>query len=156
MPEIGPIHILVVAFPAPSFTGRIVGELRKLNASNTVRVVDAVFVQKGEDGAITAIEVEDLSEAEAATLGDLAGALVGLGEAVVDAAMPSDEEIWDLAEQIPAGSAAAVVMLEHTWAAGLSAAVADAGGQLVDDEIISPSELEAIGAEFAAEVIART
>lgn len=157
MPEIGPVHILVVAFPEPHFTGRIVEELRKLNASNTVRVVDAVFVEKDADGTIAALEVEDLTDEEAETLGDLAGALVGLGEAVVDAAaMPSDDDIWDLAEDIPAGSAAAIVMLEHTWAAGLAAAVAEAGGELVDDEIISPSELEAIGADFAAEVIART
>jgi len=47
-------------------------------------------------------------------------------------------------------------MLEHTWAAGLAAAVADAGGELVEDEILSPSDLEEIGAEFAAAVIART
>jgi len=157
VPEIGPVHILVLVFPEPHFTGRIVEELRKLNASNTVRVVDAVFLEKDADGNIAALEVDELTDEEADTLGDLAGALVGLGEAVADAAvMPSEDDIWDLAEDIPAGSAAAIVMLEHTWAAGLAAAVADAGGELVEDEILSPSDLEEIGAEFAAAVIART
>lgn len=156
MPDIGPIHVLVLAFPEPHFSGRILEELRKLTNADHIRLVDVIFVEKDSDGTINALEVTDLTDAEAAVYGDITGALIGIGEeVVVAAASPSEDDLWDIAEDIPAGSAAAVVMIEHRWAAGLSAAVAAAGGSLVEDEIIPPAALEEIGAEFAAAVLAR-
>jgi hypothetical protein len=156
VPDIGPIHILVLAFPEPHFSGGILAELRKLTNADHIRLVDVIFVQKDGDGAITALEVTDLTDAEAAVYGDITGALIGIGEeVVVAAASPSEDDLWDIAEDIPAGSAAAVVMIEHRWAAGLSRAVAAAGGTLVEDEIIPVAALEEIGAEFAAAVLAR-
>lgn len=157
MPDIGPIHVLVLAFPEPNFTGGILDELRKLALADHVRVIDLVFVEKTSDGEILAIEADDLTDAEAAVYGDITGALVGLGEAAVAAAAsPSEEDLWDIADDIPAGSAAAIVIIEHRWAAGLSAAVAAAGGELVEEEIISPSDLEEIGADVATAILART
>lgn len=159
MSDIGPIHVLVIAFPEPHLSGRILDELRVLRAEGLVRLVDVVFVQKTDDGAVVAVEVSELSDEEAATFGDLTGALVGLGEVDLDGdGVPDelDDEVWDLAETIPAGSAAAVVLLEHRWAAGLSRAVAESGGELVDDELIPPAALDEIDADFAAAVRART
>ena len=58
-------------------------------------------------------------------------------------------------EEIPNGSAAALVLLEHHWAVGLRDAVARAGGYRVSDGFISPLDLIAVGlvsAEEAAEM----
>jgi hypothetical protein len=58
-------------------------------------------------------------------------------------------------EEIPNGSAAALVLLEHHWAVGLRDAVARAGGCRVSDGFISPLGLIAVGlvsAEEAAEM----
>ncbi|MFC7657192.1 hypothetical protein ACFQV8_13140 [Pseudonocardia benzenivorans] len=38
-----------------------------------------------------------------------------------------DEEAWDAIAEIPEGSAAALVLLEHRWAIPLREALADAG-----------------------------
>jgi hypothetical protein len=58
-------------------------------------------------------------------------------------------------EEIPNGSAAALVLIEHHWAVGLRDAVARAGGFRVSDGFISPLDLIGIGlldAEEAAEL----
>ena len=58
-------------------------------------------------------------------------------------------------EDIPNGTAAALVLLEHHWAVGLRDAVARAGGYRVSDGFISPLDLIALGmvtAEEAAEL----
>jgi hypothetical protein len=70
----------------------------------------------------------------------------------------SDEDAWDVLEEIPNGSAAALVLLEHTWAIPLRDAMAAAGGFRISDGFISPLDLVAIGmvsAQEAAELHAR-
>jgi hypothetical protein len=57
----------------------------------------------------------------------------------------SDEDAWDVLDDIPEGSAAAIVMLEHLWAVPLRNAVAAAGGFRISDGFISPLDLIAIG-----------
>ena len=59
--------------------------------------------------------------------------------------MFSDEDAWDVLDDIPEGSAAAIVMLEHLWAVPLRNAVAAAGGFRISDGFISPLDLIAIG-----------
>ena len=100
----------------------------------------------------------------------MVGALVGLGidgdagaaagavegaEAAADGISPfSDDDAWDVLADIPNGSAAALVLIEHHWAVGLRDAVARAGGFRVSDGFISPLDLIGIGlltAEEAAE-----
>ena len=65
--------------------------------------------------------------------------------------MFSDEDAWDVLEQIPNGSAAAVILLEHTWAIPLRDAIAEAGGYRIDDGFISPLDLVALGMVSAEE-----
>jgi len=67
----------------------------------------------------------------------------------------SDDDAWDVLEDIPDGSAAALVLLEHHWAVGLRDAVVRAGGFRVSDGFISPLDLIGIGllsAEEAADL----
>jgi hypothetical protein len=57
----------------------------------------------------------------------------------------SDEEAWDVLEDIPNDSAAALVLLEHHWAVPLRDAIARAGGFRISDGFISPLDLVEIG-----------
>jgi hypothetical protein len=57
----------------------------------------------------------------------------------------SDEEAWDVLEEIPNDSAAALVLLEHHWAVPLRDAIARAGGFRISDGFISPLDLIEIG-----------
>ena len=65
--------------------------------------------------------------------------------------MFSDQDAWDVLEEIPNGSAAALVLLEHHWAVPLRDAVLEAGGFRISDGFISPLDLIGIGMVTAEE-----
>jgi hypothetical protein len=109
----------------------------------------------------------ELSGDEQAAVGALVGGLIGLGaageegfelgaergaEAVAErGGVFSEEEAWDVLEEIPPGSAGLLVLLEHRWAIGLRDAIARAGGFRLASEFISPLDLVAIGLVEAEE-----
>jgi len=157
---IGPVQLLVVSFDKPSFTGEIVQELQRLRENNLVRLIDALVVNKDEDGILTALQWSDLSVEEAEEMGAVVGALIGLGldgeagmeagaiagmEAGSDGHLIDESEAWDIAEAIPNGSAAALALIEHVWAGPLRDAIAAAGGVPVSDAWVHPLDLVEIG-----------
>ncbi|HEX8859067.1 MAG TPA: DUF6325 family protein [Actinomycetes bacterium] len=166
MEEFGPVQILVIGFQDGRFSGAILEELRRLREHDIVRLVDLLFVTKGADGEITALETSDLTKGEFQDLGALAGALIGVGaagatgletgaaagaEAMAAGTVFDQEEVWEVADAIPAGSSAALALLEHRWAIPLRDAIADAGGVSVADEWVHPRDLVAAGAALDAQ-----
>ena len=164
---IGPVQLIVLGFNHPDFHGEIIAELERLRDSDTVRVIDALAVYKDAAGEVEVEHLSNLTTDEAVELGSKVGALIGLGiegedglekgaEAGAAAAAEgvevfSDEQAWDVLEDIPNDSAAALVLLEHHWAVPLRDAVARAGGFRLSDGFISPLDLVEIGLMEAAE-----
>ena len=60
-------------------------------------------------------------------------------------------EDWDVLDDIPNDSAAALILLEHHWAVPLRDAIARAGGFRLSDGFISPLDLVEIGLMTAEE-----
>src|SRR5262249_42522604 len=84
--------------------------------------------------------------------------LAGAEEAAEEGINIFDENEWDVLEDIPNDSAAALILLEHHWAVPLRDAIARAGGFRLSDGFISPLDLVAVGlvtAEEANELHAR-
>jgi uncharacterized membrane protein len=165
---IGPVQLLVLGFSHPEFHGEIKAELEKLRESDTVRVIDALAVYKDEQGEIEVEHLSNLTRDEAVELGTKIGALIGLGiegeegfeagalagaeQAETEGIHPfADAEDWDVLEEIPNDSAAALVLLEHHWAVPLRDAIARAGGFRLSDGFISPLDLVEIGLMTSAE-----
>jgi uncharacterized membrane protein len=164
---IGPVQLIVIGFKHPDFHGQIIEELQRLHDSGTVRVIDALAVHKAADGEIEVAHLSNLTKDEAIEVGSTVGALIGLGidgeegaeigaeagaEAAADgAAVFSDEQAWDVLEEIPNDSAAALILLEHHWAVPLRDAIAEAGGFRISDGFISPLDLVEIGLVSAEE-----
>lgn len=158
---IGPVQLLVLGFSKPEFEGEILDELARLRESDTVRVIDSLTVYKNADGEAAALELSNLSDDEAAEFGGIVGALIGLGaageegmaagaaagaEATADGVdLFSDEDAWDVLEEIPNDAAAALILLEHHWAIPLRDAIARAGGFPISAGFISPLDLVAVG-----------
>ena|SRR6478609_4015449 len=162
---VGPVQLLVVAFDEPHFTGAIVEELNRLRAHDLVRLLDVLVVQKDLDGGVTAVQLSDLSIGEAEELGAMIGALIGIGvdgadgmeagaiagaEAGADGHLIPDSEMYDVADSIPAGSAAALALIEHVWASPLRDAIVAAGGTPVSDSWVHPLDLVEIGLDAQA------
>ena len=162
---VGPVQMMVLGFAEPNFTGKIAAELDRLREHEFVKIVDALVVQKDEAGDITALQVSDLSQDEAREMGAIAGALIGFGygdeesveagaelgaAAMEDGHLIPDEEVWYVADAIPNGSAAAIILLEHLWAIPLRDAIIGAGGIALADEWIHARDLIAVGVEAAA------
>jgi uncharacterized membrane protein len=164
---IGPVQLLVLGFNEPEFRGEILAELDRLRESDTVRLVDGLAVYKDADGEVVILERSDLNQEEAAEFGAVVGALIGLGmggEEGMEAGaiagaeagaegidLVSSEDAWDVVEDIPANTAAAILLLEHRWAIPLRDAIGRAGGFKLADAFISPLDLVAIGMLSAAE-----
>ena len=164
---IGPVQLLVLGFNHPNFHGEIIQELERLRESDTVRVIDALAVHKDADGEVEVAHLSNLTLDEAVELGSKVGALIGLGiegeegmvagaEAGAEAAADGvrvfdDEDAWDVLEDIPNDSAAALVLLEHHWAVPLRDAILRAGGFRLSDGFISPLDLVEIGLLSAEE-----
>ena len=164
---IGPVQLIAVGFSQPDFHGEIIAELERLRESDTVRVIDSLAVYKDADGELVVEHLSNLSQDEAIELGTKIGALIGLGiegEAGVEAGalagaeaaaggveVFNDEDAWDVLEDIPNDSAAALILLEHHWAVPLRDAIARAGGFRISDGFISPLDLVEIGLLSAEE-----
>jgi uncharacterized membrane protein len=162
---IGPVQMLVLGFAEPNFTGKIAAELDRLRQNEFIKIVDALVVNKDENGEITALQVSDLSEDESLEMGAIAGALIGFGyggdeesveagaelgaEAMADGHLLPEEDAWYVADAIPNGSAAAIILLEHIWAIPLRDAIVDAGGIALADEWIHAKDLIAVGVAAA-------
>jgi len=164
---IGPVQLIVLGFEHPEFHGEIIAELERLRESDTVRVIDALAVHKDAQGEIEVVHLSNLSKDEAIELGSKVGALIGLGiegeegaeigaEAGAEAGAEglevfSDDDAWDVLEDIPNDSAAALLLIEHHWAVPLRDAIARAGGFRISDGFISPLDLIGIGLVSAEE-----
>ena len=165
---IGPVQLVVLGFKNPTFRGEIIDELERLRESDTVRVIDALAVYRHADGELEVEHLSNLTHEEAVELGSKVGALSGLGiegEEGLDAGAAAGAEIaaeqgvhplegaeeWDVLEDIPNDSAAALLLLEHHWAVPLRDAIARAGGFRISDGFISPLDLVQIGLVTADE-----
>ena len=140
----GPVQVLVIGFDEPSFSGEVLGELARLREAGIVRLVDLLLVERAEDGTF---ETVDEVAAASLGLGELAAALVartdnGNGDSGADAL--ADTGAWSLADVVPAGSVAAVALLEHTWAVPLTTAIANAGGTPLEETWLAQPERDAL------------
>jgi uncharacterized membrane protein len=165
---IGPVQLLVLGFDNPDFQGEIVAELDRLKEGELVRVIDGIAVHKDANGEVKKLRRSDLSDEGAAEFGAFVGALIGLGAGGIEAAeagaelgaaaavadRSSDADVWDVLEEIPANTAAAVILLEHRWAIPLRDAVRRANGFPISDGWVHPEDLVAMGMLAADEAAA--
>lgn len=122
---LGPIEVLVVGFPGNRFTGGILPELEKLVESETITIVDALFITKDLDGEVDFVEFDQIDEnADAAALGRFIGSSLDL---------LSDEDADAFADALEPGSSAAALVFEHTWFKPLRDEILDSDGVLIAD-----------------------
>lgn len=119
---LGPTEFIVVGFAGNRFTGDIAPALAELVETGLVRIIDLAVVSKDADGAVTILEMQELSAEVAAAFVTLEGRVRGL---------LSEADLDEIAEDLPPASTAAALLVEHVWATRFAVAVRAAGGELV-------------------------
>jgi len=163
---LGPLQLIVIGFDAPEPDGSVLAELRAVREQGFIRLVEALGVYKDEEGAIWSAQVSDVEEEEAVLAGAAIGALMGLGAAGAEGAEVGawagaeraaevyefgldTEDILAIADQIPVGGAALLMLVEHRWLIPLRDAIRAQGGIVYAQEFLSPETLTAMGGELA-------
>jgi Family of unknown function (DUF6325) len=146
MPDVethGPIDFLLLEFPGESPTGAAGDALRDLVERGLVRIYDLLLIRKSEDGAISGVELTDVSQEGMGGFTAFAGARSGL---------LTDDDLREASDAMKPGTAAALVVYENTWAIPFVRAALDAGAELIASERIpGPVVMEALDALEALE-----
>jgi uncharacterized membrane protein len=141
MDEIGPVDYAIIAFPGNQFKGEIAPALGDLIDAGTIRLIDAAFVSKDENGDVLAFELTELAPDVQAALDRLKIEVQGLF---------NDAELLSIAADLEPNSSAAVLVWENVWARKIATAVRGAGGVLVAEERVPHAVVQA-AREFTLE-----
>jgi hypothetical protein len=121
--ELGPIDYVVVEWPADKQpTGEAFPYLVDLVDRGLIRVLDLAFVNKGTDGTIVGLDLQDFAVDGDPQLTIFEGASSGL---------LGDDDREEAGKAIEPGCSAALIVYENTWAAPFATALRHSGAQLV-------------------------
>jgi uncharacterized membrane protein len=125
--ELGPVEYMVVAFPGNQFRGEIAPALRDLVDQGVIRIIDLAFVGKDADGETVTLEMNQLAPDVRAAFDDLG--IEGFG-------LMNQDDLQSTADGLEPDSSAALLVWEDLWAKKLAEAMRDAGGLLVDRQLV--------------------
>jgi uncharacterized membrane protein len=132
MVTLAPIELMVAVLHQQADSDSALKRLIELNQDGSIELLSAALLLKDDEGKVSLHAVRDLHEAEDALLGALSGGALGLfggiigvvvgataGAAagyatghVVDLGV-SDEHLQALAQELPSGTSAVLVLIEH-------------------------------------------
>lgn len=131
--DFGPVELYLIGLGEDGLAPRALESLSSLTERGIVRLLDFVVVMKSPEGDVAVAELGD------------DGAGYGLDEfELVARYIAGEEDIEDLAEAMPPGSAAALVALELSWAKEMAAAVAESGAEVLSVERIPAPVVNAL------------
>ncbi len=140
--SLGPIEVLLVAFPGNRFNGEILPELERLIEAGTISLVDGLFLAKAADGTVVFVEFgEEGADPEVARLAEMLDQVESL---------ISDEDVDELAAGLEPDSSAALLVFEHTWAKPFRDAIVGSGGVLAANFRVPGLVVDEVMAELAA------
>ena len=147
-----PLQMIALTFRLDADAeSRLLAEVDRIEGRGVLRVLDMVFLAKGQEGTVEGLEVGDGED-----FGSLLGSILPFGtgngdrRAVGNGAVSSGvATVQALADSLEPGSAVALLLVEHLWAGPLLDAVSAAGGTLISDDFLAGDLSRAIGAEIA-------
>jgi hypothetical protein len=131
---LGPISYLIVEFPGNKMTGEGLPILVDLVERGVIRILDLIFVAKGQGGSLGIVQIQDL---------DLDGNVDLTVFEGVSSGLVSESDLADAAPAIRPGSSAAILIFENRWATDFVQALRRgkaelvAAGYIPQDDLIS-------------------
>jgi uncharacterized protein DUF6325 len=130
----GPVSYLIVEFPGSKMTGEGLPILVDLVDRGLIRILDLLFVSRGDDGSLEVIDVSDIDGDGELDLAIFEGASSGLLD---------ESDLNDAASVIEPGSSAAILIFENRWATEFVQALRRSDAQLVAAGYIPLADLAA-------------
>ena len=163
----GPVQLVVIGLDNEKLKGQIARELHRASEKGDIRVLDALAIQKTEDGTVMSLGATDLKPDERVEYGAIIGGLLGLGATGTEEGLEagaemgaeafannnfglSGKDVQAIAADIPPGKTVLMVLFEHRWAIALKEALLKAGGFVIAQGMVQPESLMAFGANLAA------
>lgn len=163
---IGPVQLFLIGLDNDKLKGQMIRALHNASAKGNIRVLDALAIQKTMDGAVISLGGSDLTPDQRQEYGAIVGGLMGFGVTGTDEGLEAGAElgaerfanrnfglsgadIQSIAYDVPPGTTALMVLIEHLWAIELKDAVQQAGGIVLAQGMVRPEEIVAYGASFA-------
>jgi uncharacterized membrane protein len=128
----GPAELVVMQFPGRLPGRALARRLLQLGRDHQLRVIDAAFLHKDEDGRVETFELLDRAgqrEFEA-----LDRAIPEIDEFI------AEDDLAAIADRVEPGSTAGAFLIRHTWLDELTSAVERRGGRLVMTEHLAPDQ----------------
>ena len=117
----GPVSYLIVEFPGNKMTGEGFQALIDLVDRGLIRILDLVFVTRGDDGSLATLSLQELDSGEFdLTIFD--GASSGLLD---------QSDLDDAKNAIEPGSSAGILLFENKWATTFVQGLRRGGAELV-------------------------
>ncbi|MCU1420676.1 MAG: hypothetical protein JWN36_327 [Microbacteriaceae bacterium] len=114
----GPIDVVVVTFPSAGLAAGIGPLLQELVSGGTLRVVDAILVDRDDDSAPIVTDLDDSIVPSWSTISAHPLPLLSADDASL------------VAEDLRPGEVAVIVVAEHTWPQAFARAAVDCGGNV--------------------------
>jgi hypothetical protein len=120
--SLGPISYLIVEFPGSRMTGEGFPILLDLVDRGIIRILDLMFITRGEDGSTRVVDLHDLDRDGRFGLSVFDGASSGLLD---------ESDAADAGATIEPGSSAGILIFENRWATAFVDALRRGDAQLV-------------------------
>lgn len=126
----GPLEVVAIEFAGSRFKGEAMHALTSAVEHGTIRIIDLTFLSKDASGVVASYELAELDEGESAPFD-----LVEMTTGVLSVA-----DIDKIGAMLAADTCAALMVIEHAWAADLEQAVVGAKGRLLASQRV-PAEI---------------
>jgi len=145
-----PVQVIVAAFNDLNGASQALTSLKEAKKERLIEIEDAAVLTKDADGKVRIKETADMRAGKGATIGAIAGGVVGLlagpvgwaalGGGVIgglaaklhDGGFP-DDRLRQLAEGLTPDSSALVAVIDHRWVADLERELARQGADVVTE-----------------------
>lgn len=124
---LGPVELIVLKYYGDHFTGVPAAMIQTLADAGAIRIIDALFARKGEDGQVRVFEIHELEDIDTGHLDPVIDEVSGL---------LNHDDILSLTSDWAPKTAGAVLLFENVWAGKFREAVTEAGGEIVLQERI--------------------
>jgi hypothetical protein len=138
---LGPLEYTVIGFEGNNFDGSIAREIGKVVDQGIIRLVDAVFVGRDQDGGAVIVELDNKDDPRYEAFAPLLSDRMGLF---------TPEDLVQIAESLPLNTSGLALLFEHRWAVDIKDALAAANGFLVERVVIPPEVLAEVSQELEA------